>query len=367
MTMADAETGASNLASVKAIGPSTTSVAAALDDVLARVGRRPARGATWSVKLNLTYPAYLPGAVNSPLFVEGLCLWAHDNGVTLHFIEGDGGNGAYSAADAFAGTGVTGIADRYGMQCLSVSERPWIWKETQVGNRVVRLPYSPYFERREFDALITMPLFKNHIFTVVSLGMKNLWGCIPDAYRMYYHHVLDAGIVALQKELRPDFSIFDGHIALRGRGPIDGSPFEYNTVMASSDVGTGELAALELMGIGIEMVKHLQIARFERIVPDKVHWVGEAAPFVRSDFILNRTLLNHLSIHVGKWPLLQNLIYHSPLSTIVYAMVDRLRPSSPQAELVQAKKAGKYHSIDFPGPKDRESQPGSSLRPGHGE
>jgi uncharacterized protein (DUF362 family) len=352
-TAADEERAASHLASVKAIGPSVASVAAALDETLAGVGRRPAHGATWSVKLNLTYPTYLPGAVNSPLFVEGICLWARDSGVTLHFIEGDGGNGAYTAADAFAGNGVTGLAAKYGMQCLSISEKPWIWKETKIGNRVVQLPYSPYFDRREFDSLITTPLFKNHIFTVVSLGMKNLWGCIPDAYRMYYHYVLDAGIVALQRELRTDFSIFDGHIALRGRGPIDGSSFEFNTVMASSDVGTGELAALELMGIGIERVKHLQIAKLERMVPDKVHWVGDPAPFVRSDFILERTLINHLSILVGKWPRLQNLIYHSPLSAILYAVVDRLRPNSPQAALVQAKKAGKYHSIDFPGPENR--------------
>ncbi len=348
-----AETPPTHAAFVKGIDPNPASVAHAIEEALTAVGRKPDRGATWAMKLNLTYPTYLPGVVNSPVFVEGVCQWARDNGVMLHFIEGDGGNGAYTAEDAFRGNGITPIAARYGMKCLSISEKPWIWKDTQIEDGRVRLPYSPFFERRQFDAFVTMPLFKNHIFTTVSLGMKNLWGCIPDAYRMYYHHVLDRGIVALQKELRPDFSLFDGHIALRGAGPIDGSAFEFNAIMASSDVGTGELAALQIMSIGVDRVRHLEIARRENLVPDSVNWLSDPTPFIRSDFVLERTLLNYLSIYAGKSPRVQQVVYHSRLSTLIYAVVNRLRPRSPQAELVQAKKAGKFHTREL---KDRETR-----------
>lgn len=340
-----------NAACIKSIEPDPQSVANAVEDTVSAVGRKPASGSTWAVKLNLTYPTYLPGVVNSPVFVEGLCRWARDNSIELQLLEGDGGNGAYMAEDAFNGNGIIAIARKYGVKCVSISEKPWVWRETVIGGRSVRLPYSPFFERRDFDVFVTAPLFKNHIFTTVSLGMKNLWGCIPDAYRMYYHHVLDAGIVALQKELAPDFSIFDGHIALRGAGPIDGSAFEFNTVMASSDVGTGELAALELMGIDIHRVRHLEIARSERIVPEAVKWLTDPTPFRRSDFILERTLVNYLSIYAGKSPRLQQAVYHSRVSAFIYAIIDRLRPRSAQAELVRAKKAGKYQAVEM---HDRE-------------
>jgi len=332
---------------VSSIESNPASIAQVLEEALAALGKIPHHGATWAVKLNLTYPTYLPGVVNSPVFVEGLCLWARDHRIKLQFIEGDGGNGAYKAEDAFAGNGVEALATKYGMECVSISEKPWEWRETPISGGIVRLPYSPFFSRRDFDCFVTVPLFKNHIFTVVSLGMKNLWGCIPDAYRMYYHHVLETGIVALQKELHADFSIFDGHIALRGAGPIDGSPFEFNSLMASSDVGTGERAALEIMGVSIDRVKHVQIAELEGIVPHNVNWLSDPAPFKRNDFILERSLINYLSIYAGKWPRLQHLIYHSPLSDSLYAIVDRLRPRSAQAALVQAKRAGKYNSIEF--------------------
>jgi len=332
---------------IQSVQPKPESVAAAVDAGLSAVNRLPDSGERWAVKLNLTYPTYLPGVVNAPAFVEGLCRWAADHGVQLTFVEGDGGNGSYSAQDTFDGNGVSEIAHKYGMECVSLSEKPWEWRETEVQGRRVRLPYSPFFRRHEYDRFITVPLFKNHIFTIVTLGMKNLWGCIPDAYRMYYHYVLDPGIVSLYKELRPDFSIFDGLIALRGRGPMDGHPLEMNMVMVSGDVGTGEAAALDIMGVPLKRVRHLEIALAESLLPEprRVRWLTDPGPFRRSDFILDRSALNYLSIWLGRFPALQRLIYHSPLSASIYAVVNRLRRNSPQARLVKAKQAGHYTKI----------------------
>lgn len=313
---------------------------------LASVDRLPAKGDCWAVKLNLTYPSYLPGVVNSPIFIEGLCRWASDWGVRLIFVEGDGGNGAYSAQDAFDGNGVTQIANRHKARCLSLSEHPWEWRETVIVGKRVRLPYSPFFRRREYDRFISTPLFKNHIFTTVSLGMKNLWGCIPDAFRMYYHYQLDHGIVALCKELNPDFSIFDGLIALRGRGPMEGMPIAMNALMVASDIGAGEAAALQIMGIPIARIRHLQLALTEGLMPvSAVNWMTDPAPFVRTDFILEKTMLNHISIQLGRFPFLQKIVYHSALSPAIYAVINRLRGNSAQTKLHKAKWSGTYHRI----------------------
>lgn len=323
------------------------SIASAIEAGLTDVDRLPTYGEHWVIKLNLTYPTYLPGVVNAPAFVEGLCRWASDRGVRLSLIEGDGGNGSYSAQDTFDGNGVSQIAKKYGAKCVSISETPWEWRETQVADRAIRLPYSPFFKHRDFDRFITAPLFKNHIFTTVTLGMKNLWGCIPDAYRMYYHYQLDDGIVALCKELQPDFAIFDGLIAMRGRGPMEGQPLDMNVVMVSSNVGAGEAASLELMGIPLKSVRHLLIARDEGLLPleRQLIWLKDPTQFKRTDFILERTFLNHLTIQLGKLPSLQKVIYHSPLSAAIYYVVNRVRGESAQAKLLKAKWAGQYRSI----------------------
>ena len=333
---------------IESVERSAQCVAAAIDTGMTGVARLPARGEHWAVKLNLTYPIYLPGVVNAPAFVEGLCQWACERGVCLTLIEGDGGNGAYSAQDAFDGNGVSQIAKKYGARCVSISEMPWEWRETQVAGKIIKLPYSPFFSRRDFDRFITAPLFKNHIFTTVTLGMKNLWGCIPDAYRMYYHYQLDRGIVALCKELKPDFSIFDGLIAMRGRGPMEGQPLDMNVVMVTSDVGTGEAAALKLMGISVKRVRHLLMASDEGLLPSarRLNWLVDPTPFTRSDFILERTFLNHLTIQISKIPSIQRVIYHSPLSSAIYGVVNRVRGDSAQTNLLKAKWSGIYHSVE---------------------
>lgn len=334
---------------IESVRPTPPSVAEAVEHGLSVLEQPPRTGERWVVKLNLTYPTYLPGVVNSPIFVEGLCRWASDRSLKLTFIEGDGGNGSYSAQDTFDGNGVSRVAEKYGMSCRSISEKPWEWRETEIQGRRVRLPYSPFFRRREYDRFITAPLFKNHIFTTVTLGMKNLWGCIPDAYRMYYHHVLDHGIVALYQELRPEFSIFDGLIALRGRGPMDGQPVEMNALMVSSDVGAGEAAALQIMGISLEKVRHLALALKEGLMPpaEQLRWLTDPTPFKRSDFILDRSLLNYISINISKFPRVQRLIYHSPFSNLLYYAVNLARRNSAQADLVQAKLDGKYQGISL--------------------
>jgi uncharacterized protein (DUF362 family) len=337
---------------IQTVNPAPHDIALALERGLESVGRSPSPDERWAIKLNLTYPTYLPGVVNAPAFVEGLCLWARERRVRLTFVEGDGGNGVYSAQDAFDGNGVTDLARRYGMLCASLSEKPWDWRETNVQGRAVRLPYSPFFRRREYDRFVTAPLFKNHIFTTVTLGMKNLWGCIPDAYRMYYHHLLDFGIVALYKELRPDLSIFDGLVAMRGRGPMEGEALAMNAIMTCSDVGVGEAAALHIMGVPMHKVRHLALALAEGLMPasQEVSWLNEVSCFCRSDFILERSALNHLSIWLAKWPGLQRLVYHSRISGAFYAVVNRLRGNSAQTRLFHDKRVGLYSSIPL---KDR--------------
>lgn len=322
-----------------------TQVALAINEGLSSTSSCPRRGERWSVKLNLTYPRHLPGVVNSPIFVGALCQWAADSGVRLELVEGDGGNGSYSASDTFRGNGVDAIAARYGAQCVSLSTGPWHWRETVVDGETVKLPYSPYFARREFDRFVLAPLFKNHVYTVATLGMKNLWGCIPDPYRMYYHGFLDRGIVALYQELRPDVSIFDGLVALRGRGPMDGTPVDWNIVMVAGSVGAGERAALDLMSIPVARVRHIEIAKRLGIVPrrNELQWNSPPELYRRTDFILDRSLFNYASIALSRHPTLMALVYHSPLSKVVYGIVNRLRGGSAQAELVLAKQQGLYH------------------------
>jgi uncharacterized protein (DUF362 family) len=336
-------TGAKNRVTLRA-AKTASEVADAIAEGLDWAGIRTVPNESWAIKLNLTYPEYIPGVVNAPRFTEGLCLWANDTRVRLNFVEGDGGNGSYSALDAFRANHVEAIAKRFGMKISTLTEQPWEWRSTDVCGQVVRLPYSPFFRRREYDRFITTPIFKTHIFTRVTLGMKNLWGCIPDPYRMYYHDVLHSGIVALYKELRPDLTIVDGTYGLRGNGPMDGEPVPLDVVMVAGSVPAGEIAALIAMGISEVQVQHLRLARAEQLLPNmsELIWKDGVPLEPLAPFPLRRTILNHATIALSRLPRLQRVVYHSRISTGIYAVVDRFRPGSAQARLVRAKRENRY-------------------------
>jgi len=100
----------------------------------------------------------------------------------------------------------------------------------------------------------------------------------------------------------------------------------------------------------LRKVRHLSIARDEGMLPtaDAIAWKSDPGPFRRSDFTLDRSFLNHISIWIGKSPSLQRLIYHSHLSPAIYAVVNPWRRGSAQARLSKAKHEGIYSRIPPP-------------------
>jgi hypothetical protein len=105
--------------------------------------------------------------------------------------------------------------------------------------------------------------------------------------------------------------------------------------MVAADVGTGEAAALSIMGIPLERVQHLRLAREEGMVPAStdVAWSADPTAFKGSDFTVRRSWLNWMSIGLAKLPACQRAIYHSGLSPAIYRLVNRLRPDSAQKDL----------------------------------
>ena len=109
--------------------------------------------------------------------------------------------------------------------------------------------------------------------------------------------------------------------------------------MVTSNVGsTGEAAAVSVMGLSLDKIRHLRLARQEGLVPslDKLVWVTDPSPFKRSDFQVERSWFNGLSVGLARFPRLQRAIYHSPLSPAIYGVVNRFRPDSAQRDLSMA-------------------------------
>jgi uncharacterized protein (DUF362 family) len=276
------------------------------------------------IKPNLTFPTYRPGVMTNPQAVEAAILAVRE--YTPHIIIGDSDSGGYnrfSMDDVYRETGLWQFAEKYGVQVVNLSkvERRTItfWYR----NRKFSLDL-PRLLTDDIDLLITMPVPKVHVNTVVSLGFKNQWGCIPEpADRLRLHPYLKHVLLEVNKAVKAKVAIIDGKYGLNVNGPMRGRPVELNWLLVVDDVGAGDRLVSELMQIPIEKIPHLRYAKSLGFIPelDEIELNQDIKPFLKEKFILRREWTDYPGFLAFHNPFVAYLAYFSPLAEILHRIL----------------------------------------------
>lgn len=116
-------------------------------------------------------------------------------------------------------------------------------------------------EAIEADVVINLPKVKSHVQLTVTLGVKNLFGCVPGKMKAWWH--LEAGkdsdrfgemLVETARAINPDLTIVDGIIGHEGNGPSGGEPRELGILAASQDVFACDRALLHILNVDPALV-----------------------------------------------------------------------------------------------------------------
>lgn len=106
------------------------------------------------------------------------------------------------------------------------------------------------------DVVINLPKVKSHVQLTMTLGVKNLFGCVPGKMKAWWH--MKAGkdadrfgemIVETAKAIAPNLTIIDGIIGHEGNGPSGGEPRQLGVLGASTDVFALDRAAIEILNV----------------------------------------------------------------------------------------------------------------------
>ncbi len=98
-------------------------------------------------------------------------------------------------------------------------------------------------EALEADVVINLPKVKSHMQLTLTLGVKNLFGCVPGKMKAWWH--MEAGsnpeyfasmLVETALAINPQLTIIDGIIGHEGNGPSSGEPRKLGLLGASSNV-----------------------------------------------------------------------------------------------------------------------------------
>ncbi|MEA5467689.1 DUF362 domain-containing protein [Spirulina sp. 06S082] len=125
------------------------------------------------------------------------------------------------------------------------------------------------------DVVINLPKIKSHIQLTMTLGVKNLFGCVPGKMKAWWH--LEAGkdasrfgemLVETARAIAPELTIIDGIIAHEGNGPSGGDPRFLGILGASADVFALDLALLDLLHVDPALVPTMVAAQNLGICPE---------------------------------------------------------------------------------------------------
>ena len=110
------------------------------------------------------------------------------------------------------------------------------------------------------DVLISLAKLKTHSLQRITCNMKNLFGAIPEKYKIKYHHRLTDAICEFSSARLPDISMVDGLVGMDGKGPVNGFPRICKLLIAGTNIVSTDHFCAKLMGFSPKRVPHISRA-----------------------------------------------------------------------------------------------------------
>ena len=194
--------------------------------------------------------------------------------------------GAHSTEEAFRASGVEEVARRLGVEIRNLNrdevvevkvERAYCMDKVKIARTAL-----------ESDFIISVPVMKTHIRTLISLSLKNMKGVLPGEEKRKTHRLgLDMGIADLNSVVKPDFALVDGLVALEGWWQDPEDRVEMGILIAGSDPVAVDAVGAYLMDFDPKQIMHLQyVARRQGSITDLDHIeiLGESIEARRRSF-----------------------------------------------------------------------------------
>ncbi|MBN2052016.1 DUF362 domain-containing protein [Candidatus Woesearchaeota archaeon] len=204
---------------------------------------------------------------------------------------------SFDTTHIFRQLGIKKLAEKYNARLVDMNKYAFI--KVKVENPVVLKKVAVSKLVFETDKIINLPVMKTHVLTTVSLGMKNLMGCVSGEQKLRLHEVgVCEGVVDICQIIKPAFTIIDGIIAMEGAGPSNGKPKRMNLLVGSDDVLAADIVACQIMGFNPHSMKFVKSAANHDIGEyelGKIKIIGASLSRVKSRFSFPRLNISRIA------------------------------------------------------------------------
>ncbi len=211
------------------------------------------------VALDESFPMPLFGVVTTTRLVHDMVILLKEHGVdSITIGEGSvyGKNFGVTTGRIFEALGYAELAKRYGVRLMDIHQEPFVEKDFGDYSLEISEPAL------SADFFINMPVLKTHNQAVLSLGLKNLKGCISMRSRKRCHSAdggLDSRLARLVEKLAPDLTVIDGIYGLE-KGPFyTGKAVRMDVLVASADPLSADLTGASVAGFDPMEVPHIRL------------------------------------------------------------------------------------------------------------
>jgi uncharacterized protein (DUF362 family)/NAD-dependent dihydropyrimidine dehydrogenase PreA subunit len=221
-------------------------------------------------------------ATTHPVVIASVIGWLRDKGVTRITIA-DSPGGVYSQGNLKA------VYESGGYNALKDTAE----LNLDTGFQNVKCPDG--FASKSFniinpvlkaDYIINIAKLKTHGLTVITGGVKNLFGVIPGLQKPEWHFRYPKiddfcrMLIELALVVRPQVTLIDAVETMEGNGPLNGKPRHLGLTLCSRDIFAQDYYASKLMGIEPTDAPILrQALKMGLFMPDEITVAGfDAAP-----------------------------------------------------------------------------------------
>jgi len=213
------------------------------------------------VKVNHLPPPSPPerAIVTHPVFVEAVLDLLKETGAAITV----GDDIRASDEDGFRTSGYRAMCERAGVELVNLKQSGFV-KVRCNGHRLETIYLAKAVA--DADVVINLPKLKTHSLTLLTGGVKNLYGTIPSGLRTRFHgdhprlEDFCQVLVDIFATAKPTLTIMDGIVAMEGEGPAGGKPRNLGLMLASLDAVALDAAAGRIIGLDPTEVLTTRIA-----------------------------------------------------------------------------------------------------------
>lgn len=236
------------------------------------------------IKPNLIMKRDPSGATTThPALVKGVILLLQEYGVQ-DILVADSPGGLYTAAALKSIYKTTGMEEAVFSTVASCNYDTGYEKISCEGTLVHEFQIiRPVLEA---DIIINLAKLKTHCMTVLSGGVKNLFGCVPGLLKPEFHmrfpekEAFSHMLLDLASAVAPQITFIDAVEAMEGDGPTGGSKKFCGLTLCSEDVFALDLVCSEVLGFSSAQIPTVYLAAKRGLGPEnlsQVRLVGDGS------------------------------------------------------------------------------------------